>query len=184
MRVLKTYGRKFKSSFLEVSNTKRDWSPEVVVLQTPPRNRSEILFESLCNPSAQVKRAPRGKVKYGNVTNLFNVSSVQPDNGRRKKSGSPPGLSENRGCRKRPRKNGNALRKPLAAQQNGVAQSLADRRAGPRRRKVARPPTKLSLRSKKAAGAAIAINFNKGWGFYTKRVGYDEPQLCLFHIIL
>lgn len=147
MKVLKTYGRKFKTSVLEVSNTKRDWSPEVVVLQTPPRNRSDILFESLCNPSAQVKRAPRGKVKYGNVTNLFNDSSVQPDNGRQKKSGS--GLSENRGCRKRPRKNANTLRKPLAAQQNDVAQSLAGKRAGPRQRKVARPPTKLSLRSKK-----------------------------------
>ncbi|XP_037510659.1 uncharacterized protein LOC119387364 [Rhipicephalus sanguineus] len=149
MKVLKTYGRKFKTSFLEVSNTKRDWSPEVVVLQTPPRNRSEILFESLCNPSAQVKRAPRGKVKYGNVTNLFNVSSVRPDYARRKKSGSTCGLSENRSCRKRPQQNGNALRKPLAAQQNGVAQSLADRRARPRRQKVTRPPTKLSLRSKK-----------------------------------
>ncbi|KAL3182134.1 hypothetical protein MRX96_035155 [Rhipicephalus microplus] len=177
MKVLKTYGRKFKTSVLEVSNTKRDWSPEVVVLQTPPRNRSDILFESLCNPSAQVKRAPRGKVKYGNVTNLFNDSSVQPDNGRQKKSG--PGLSENRGCRKRPRKNANTLRKPLAAQQNDVAQSLAGKRAGPRQRKVARPPTKLSLRSKKPQAQPLPSTSTGNGDFSRNESANEEPPALL-----
>ncbi|KAH7961977.1 hypothetical protein HPB52_013812 [Rhipicephalus sanguineus] len=43
---------------------------------------------------------------------------------------------------------------------------------------------KAVTKKQEAAGAAIAINFNKRWGFFTKQVCYDEPQLCLFHIIL
>lgn len=121
----------------------------MVLLQTPPRNRSEILFESLCNPTAQIKRAPRGKVKYGNVTNLFNVSSERSDKEHKKRSGSPCRRTENRACQKRSQQNYNARRKQPAAQQNGVSQSLADRKARPRRQNVKRPPTKLSLKNKK-----------------------------------
>ncbi|XP_050044683.1 uncharacterized protein [Dermacentor andersoni] len=149
MKLLKTYGRRYKSSFLEASNTKRVWSPEVVLLQTPPRNQSEILFDSLCNPTAKIKRAPRGKVKYGNVTNLFNISSEQSENQHRKKSGPPCGRTDDRACRKRSQQNSKAHRKWPAAQQNGVSQSLADRKARPRRQNVKRLPTKLSLKSKK-----------------------------------
>ncbi|XP_065304623.1 uncharacterized protein [Dermacentor albipictus] len=86
---------------------------------------------------------------YGNVTNLFNISSERSDNERRKKSRPPCGRTDDRACRKCSQQNCNAHRKRPAAQQNVVSQSLAVRKARPRRQNVKRLPTKLSLKNKK-----------------------------------
>ncbi|XP_042144814.1 streptococcal hemagglutinin-like [Ixodes scapularis] len=57
MKVLKTYGRKFKTSFLEVGKSSRPWSPEVVRVRSP-NDRFETIFDSLqAKSKSKVKAA-------------------------------------------------------------------------------------------------------------------------------
>ncbi|XP_077514345.1 uncharacterized protein LOC144125117 isoform X3 [Amblyomma americanum] len=147
--LLKTYGRKFKKSFLEVSNGKRVWSPEVILLRSPQQNRSEVLFDSLCNPASNRLRPSNALTKYRHESNVFDSSTEQSGSDHGEKSGSAPGHLANQVHCKRRKGNHNPRRRKQTTQQSGIALSQADKNAGKRRQGVKRPPTKLSLKSKR-----------------------------------
>lgn len=149
MKLLRTYGRKFKKSILEVSNGKRSWSPEVVLLRPSRQNRSEILFDSLCKPASKLQRPSNTLTKYRHDSTVFDSSTGQSgsDHGG-EESGSPGHLANQAYCKRRQR-NCNPRNGKQTTQRHGMALSQVDKNARQRRQGIKRQPTKLSLKSKK-----------------------------------
>lgn len=148
MKLLKTYGRKFKTSILEVSNNKRDWSPEVVVLRSPRRNRSEILFDSICQTTSKPPRQRNRLGRYDQDSGLFDISTKHSSNDSSDVSLSPPG-KVNRIRRKGRQQNCNTRKKTEGVQLCREAKGRANKKPRPRRQNGRRPLTKLSLKSKR-----------------------------------
>lgn len=148
MKLLKTYGRKFKTSILEVSNTKRVWSPEVVVLRSPRRNCSEVLFDSICQPTSKPPRQRNRLGRYDQDSGLFDVSTKHSSNDSSDVSLSPPG-KVNRVRRKGRQRNCNTRKRTESVKPCREAKGRANKKARPRRQNGRRPLTKLSLKSKR-----------------------------------
>lgn len=148
MKLLKTYGRKFKTSILEASNSKRDWSPEVVVLRSPRRNRSEILFDSICQPTSKPPRQRNRLGRCEHDSGLFDITPKQGSDDSSDVSLSPPG-KVNRVQRKGRQRNCNTRKRMENVKPCREAKGHANRKAVTRKPNGRRPLTKLSLKTKR-----------------------------------